>query len=57
MTLAATDNAGVAGIEIRLGAAGWTRYTAPVTVAPGVSLTWRAVDVNGNSEATKSVVG
>ena len=57
VTLAATDNAGVAGIEIRLGAAGWTRYTGPVTVASGVSLTWRAVDVNGNSEATKSVVG
>jgi lysophospholipase L1-like esterase len=57
VTLAATDNAGVAGIEIRLGAAGWTRYNAPVTVASGVSLTWRAVDVNGNSEATKSVVG
>ena len=57
VTLSATDNAGVAGIEIRLGTAGWTRYTAPVTVATGASLTWRAVDVNGNSEATKSLIG
>jgi hypothetical protein len=56
VTLAATDNVGVSGIEYRLGAAStWTRYTAPVNVASGSAITFRAVDVNGNSEATRTL--
>ena len=56
VTLSATDNAGVSGIEYRLGSAtAWTRYNAPVTVPTGTSITFRAVDVNGNSEATQTL--
>jgi hypothetical protein len=32
----------------------YQRYIAPLALAPGTSLEWRAVDVNGNSEATHS---
>jgi lysophospholipase L1-like esterase len=54
--LTATDGAGVAGIEYRLAAKRpWTRYTARVNVPKGKTLTWRAVDVNGNSEASHSL--
>jgi lysophospholipase L1-like esterase len=56
VTLSATDDAGVAGIEYRLGG-GWTRYTGPVALAPGTTLTYRAVDVNGNVEAAKAATG
>jgi len=56
VTLSATDNAGVSGIEYRLGSAtAWTRYNAAVTVPTGTSITFRAVDVNGNSEATQTL--
>jgi hypothetical protein len=56
VTLSATDNAGVSGIEYRLGAAtAWTRYTAPVSVPAGSSITFRAVDVNGDIEATQKL--
>ena len=56
VSLSAADNAGVSGIEYRLGAAtAWTRYTAAVTVPAGGSITFRAVDVNGNSEATQTL--
>jgi lysophospholipase L1-like esterase len=57
VTLSATDNVGVAGIEYKLDAGGWTRYSAPVALAPGSTLTYRAVDVNGNIEATKTIAG
>jgi lysophospholipase L1-like esterase len=57
VTLAASDNVGVAGIEYKLGTGQWTRYVGTVTVPVGVALTWRAVDVNGNIEATQSLVG
>jgi hypothetical protein len=53
--LSATDNAGVAGIEYSIGGGAWTLYTGPVTVATGSTLTWRAVDVNGNIEASHSL--
>jgi lysophospholipase L1-like esterase len=56
VALSATDNVAVAGIEYRLGG-GWTRYTAPVALAPGTTLTYRAVDVNGNVEAAKTATG
>ncbi len=56
VTLSATDNVGVSGIEYRLGAAtAWKRYTAPVTVPSGTTITFRAVDVNGNIEATQTL--
>jgi hypothetical protein len=53
VTLAATD---AVGIEYRLKATGpWTRYAKAVRLAQGARLTWRAVDVNGNCEATHSL--
>jgi lysophospholipase L1-like esterase len=57
VTVTATDNVGVAGIEYRLGGAGWTRYAGTVAVPAGTTFAWRAVDVNGNIESTKSLVG
>jgi GDSL-like Lipase/Acylhydrolase family len=57
VTLSATDNAGVSGIEYRLGSPAWQRYTGPLQVPAGAVLTWRAVDVNGNSEATHTLTG
>jgi hypothetical protein len=56
VTLSATDNVAVAGIEYSLGGP-YQRYTAPFAVAPGTTVTYRAVDVNGNSEATKRLTG
>jgi hypothetical protein len=58
VTLSASDDVGVAGIEYRVDAAtAWTRYTGPVTLAAGSTITWRSVDVNGNIEATQSLTG
>jgi lysophospholipase L1-like esterase len=57
VTLTASDDRGVSGIEYRLAAGSWTRYVGTTLVATGQTLTWRAVDVNGNTEATKSLVG
>jgi len=57
VTLSATDAAGVSGIEYRLStdALGYRRYTGPVTLGPGTTITFRAVDVNGNVEATHAL--
>ncbi len=55
VTLTATDNAGVSGIEYVIGKGHWVRYTGPVTVLAGHAITWRAVDVNGNIEASQSL--
>jgi len=59
LTLSATDNVAVSGIEYRLSSdtLGYRRYTAPVTLAPGTAITFRAVDVNGNVEASQSLTG
>jgi len=57
MTVSATDNAGVAGVEYRAVGSSWTRYTAPVPLALGQTVDVRAVDVNGNIEASKVVTG
>lgn len=54
VSLTATDAVGVSGIEYKLGSGGWVRYTAPVFVAGETTITWRAVDVNGNIEATSA---
>ena len=55
VALTATDNVGVAGIEYQLGSTAWTRYTAPVLVSSSSTLVYRAVDVNGNIEASHSI--
>jgi lysophospholipase L1-like esterase len=57
VTLAATDDVGVAGIEYALSAGSYQRYTGTIVVPAGVTLTYRAVDVNGNSEATHTLTG
>ncbi len=48
----ATDNVGVAGIENRFVAGPYKRYTQPVVVPVGATLTYRSVDVNGNIEGS-----
>jgi hypothetical protein len=58
VTLTATDPQSVSGIEYRLKPRhAWRRYTRPVTLVRGQTLTWRAVDVNGNIEASHSLTG
>jgi lysophospholipase L1-like esterase len=59
VTLTATDNVAVSGIEYRLSTdtLGYRRYAAPVALAPGTTITFRAVDVNGNIEASQSLTG
>jgi len=52
VSLAATDDVGVAGIEYRLNLGAWQRYVAPFFVAPGDDIRFRGVDVNGNTELT-----
>ena len=55
VTLTATDNVAVAGIEHSLdGGSSWTRYTGPIA-GSGKTITYRAVDVNGNVEAARSI--
>ena len=54
VSISATDAAGVSGIEYRIGSGFYKKYTGPVTVATAKTITWRAVDVNGNIEATHS---
>lgn len=56
VTLSATDNVGLAGIEYQIGTATpWTRYNTPVFIATGTTLTYRAVDLAGNTEASHSL--
>jgi len=57
VALSATDNAGVAGIEYEFGSASYQRYAGTIDVPAGVTLTYRAVDVNGNTEATQTLTG
>ena len=45
------------GIEYRIDTGGWVRYMQAVSVTPGSTITWRAVDVNGDAEATQSLTG
>ena len=52
VTITATDDVGVSGIEYQIDNGSYTRYTAPVVVPQASTIMWRAVDVNGNSEAT-----
>jgi hypothetical protein len=64
VTLSATDAEGVAGIEYKLvprkrraSSVAYARYTRPFRLARRTTLIWRAVDVNGNTEATHSLRG
>ena len=50
--LAAADDVAVAGIEYRLDLGPWQRYAGPFVLAAGSNIRFRAVDVNGNIEAT-----
>ena len=53
VSLEATDDVGVAGIEYRLNLGPWQRYTGPFLLPAGSNIRFRAVDVNGNTEATQ----
>ena len=53
VTLEATDDVGVAGIEYRLDLGPWQRYTGPFLLPTGSNIRFRAVDVNGNTETTQ----
>jgi lysophospholipase L1-like esterase len=57
VSIVASDNVAVAGIEYRLGTGSYTRYAGPVVVPTGAALTYRAVDLNGNLEASHTVLG
>jgi lysophospholipase L1-like esterase len=57
VTLTATDDVGVSGIEYSLNGGAYQRYDGTFVVAPGTSVVYRAVDVNGNVEATKELTG
>jgi lysophospholipase L1-like esterase len=57
VTIDAIDNVAVAGIEYSLDDGPYQRYSGTFVVAPGTNVTYRAVDVNGNIEATKTVIG
>lgn len=56
VTLTATDNVGVSGIEYRLDGGPWMRYTAPLEVSLASTVTYRAVDVNGINEQDRIAV-
>ena len=57
VTLSATDDVGVAGIEYSLNGSAYQRYAGTFTVPAGASVLYRAVDVNGNVEATHPLTG
>jgi lysophospholipase L1-like esterase len=47
----------LAGIEYNTngGVGAWTRYTGPLSVPSGTTVTYRSVDANGNVEASKPI--
>jgi lysophospholipase L1-like esterase len=55
VTLEATDVVGVAGVEYRLNLGAFQRYMGPFVLTAGSNIRFRAVDVNGNTEATQSL--
>lgn len=57
VSLDASDDVGVSGIEYRLDLGAWQRYVGPFVLASGSGIRFRAVDVNGNTEATRSLTG
>ena len=56
ITLRASDDVGVSGIEYRTTPTTWLRYTAPFLLAANETLIYRAVDVNGNIEGSHADV-
>lgn len=57
ISLTATDDAAVAGIEYRIDGARFRRYTRTIHLGAGRELRYRAVDVNGNIELTHALIG
>jgi len=57
VAIEADDDAGVAGIEYRLDAGPFARYAHELWIPAGTELRYRAVDVNGNVEATHVLTG
>jgi lysophospholipase L1-like esterase len=57
VSLEATDDVGVSGLEYRLDLGAWQRYIGPFLLPAGSSIRFRAVDVNGNTEATHALTG
>jgi lysophospholipase L1-like esterase len=55
VSLGATDNVGVSGIEYKIDSGVWVRYASELFVPYGSAITYRAVDVNGNIEATNTL--
>jgi hypothetical protein len=57
LTLAATDDSGVASVEYALDRGGWTAYTAPIriTALGNHTVQYRATDTAGNTSAPASV--
>ncbi|HUS17514.1 MAG TPA: SGNH/GDSL hydrolase family protein [Chloroflexia bacterium] len=55
LAITAKDNVGVAGVEYKIDSGPYTRYTVPVAVPIGSVITYRAVDVNGNVEASHAL--
>ena len=55
VSLEATDDVGVAGIEYRLNLGAFQRYVGPFVLTTGSNIRFRAVDVNGNIETTQSL--
>jgi hypothetical protein len=55
VSVTATDDVGVAGIEYKIDGGSYQRYDNPVFVATGSTIEYRAVDVNGNNEASSSI--
>ncbi|KAE8764379.1 OmpL47-type beta-barrel domain-containing protein, partial [Georgenia thermotolerans] len=57
LTLAATDDSGVASIEYALDRGGWTAYTEPIriTALGNHTVQYRATDTAGNTSAVASV--
>ena len=55
VAITARNNVGVAGIEYKINSGAYTRYTAPIPLPIGSSLTYRAVDVNGTIETARTI--
>lgn len=52
VTLSGSDASGLSGIEYRLGLGAYQRYVSPAFVPLDTQITWRAVDVSGNTEGS-----
>ena len=56
VTLSAADNVALSGVEYRTNGGSWQKYTASLLLAGGTLLEWRAVDADGNTEASHACV-